>query len=103
VISAALDPTLVVVIVTLAVILASGLALVWVSSALRGWRSHLAGLDDDTRGDSAPGSTPALDREAEIRQLLEAKSYRRQRAGLEPLDVEAELKRLLGEHDSPDT
>lgn len=34
-------------------------------------------------------------REAEIRQMLTAKSYRRQMRGEEPLDVEAELRRLL--------
>jgi hypothetical protein len=37
---------------------------------------------------------PAL-QAAEARQMLEAQSYRRQRKGLEPLDVEAELKELL--------
>src|SRR5690242_18005818 len=33
--------------------------------------------------------------EAEARQMLEAKSYRRQRSGLGPIDVEAELAVLL--------
>jgi hypothetical protein len=37
--------------------------------------------------------------EAEARQMLEAKSYRRQQRGEAPLDVEAEVTRLL---DSPD-
>jgi hypothetical protein len=44
---------------------------------------------------------PPVDRklqEAEARQMLEAKSYRRQQRGEEPLDVEAEVIRLL---DSP--
>jgi len=44
---------------------------------------------------------PPVDRklqEAEARQMLEAKSYRRQQRGEAPLDVEAEMKRLL---DSP--
>jgi hypothetical protein len=44
---------------------------------------------------SAPIS-PEL-REAEIRQLLEAKAYRQGQRGEEPLDVEAELERLLAE------
>ena len=43
---------------------------------------------------AAPPASPAL-REAEIRQLLEAKAYRQGRRGEEPLDVEAELERLL--------
>jgi hypothetical protein len=33
--------------------------------------------------------------EAEARQMLEAKSYRRQRRGLGPIDVEAEVRELL--------
>ena len=36
-------------------------------------------------------------REAEIRQLLEAKSYRRRERGEAPLDVDAEMNRLLTE------
>ena len=36
-------------------------------------------------------------REAEIRQMVEAKSYRRQARGGEPLDIDAEVERLLGE------
>ena len=47
----------------------------------------------------APGAAPApVDRvaqEAEARQMLEAKSYRRVKNGLAPLDVEAEVGRLL--------
>ncbi len=46
--------------------------------------------------DSEAESSPAA-REGEIRQLLEAKSYRRQERGEAPLDVDAELKRLLAE------
>jgi hypothetical protein len=46
--------------------------------------------------DSDAESSPAA-REAEIRQLLEAKSYRQQARGEGPLDVDAELGRLLSE------
>ncbi len=46
--------------------------------------------------DSDAENSPAA-REAEIRQLLEAKSYRQQARGEDPLDVEAELGRLLSE------
>jgi hypothetical protein len=38
---------------------------------------------------------------AEARQMLEAKSYRRQRRGEPPLDVEAEVKRLLDSSATP--
>jgi hypothetical protein len=44
------------------------------------------------------GPTPVSrkEQETEVRQMLEAKSYRRQQRGEEPLDVEAEMERLLG-------
>jgi hypothetical protein len=44
--------------------------------------------DGDTEGSAGA-------REAEIRQLLEAKSYRQKARGEAPLDVDAELNRLL--------
>ena len=46
--------------------------------------------------DSDAESSPAA-REAEIRQFLEAKAYRQRERGEAPLDVDAELKRLLAE------
>jgi hypothetical protein len=36
------------------------------------------------------------EREAEVRQMLEAKSYRREARGEAPLDVDAEVERLIG-------
>ena len=44
--------------------------------------------------DSVAEASPAM-REDEIRQLLEAKAYRQRARGEEPLDVDAELERLL--------
>jgi hypothetical protein len=44
-------------------------------------------------GGSAPVSSAV--REEEIRQMVEARSYRRQARGEEPLDVDAEVNRLL--------
>ena len=52
-----------------------------------------------TGGPSAPISQEV--REAEIRQFLEAKSYRLASRGEKPLDVEAELQRILAEESSP--
>lgn len=49
--------------------------------------------------DSDADSSPAA-REAEIRQFLEAKSYRQQARGEAALDVDAELNRLLSERPS---
>ena len=45
------------------------------------------------RPESAPVQRAV--QEAEARQMLEARSYRRQRAGQEPLDVDSELRKLL--------
>ena len=40
------------------------------------------------------GAAAARERDDEIRQLLEARNERRRRRGLEPVDVEAELRAL---------
>src|SRR2546423_6558867 len=54
--------------------------------------------DTPTAGDSG-GSSPVSReaQEAEVRQLLEAKAYRQSARGEEPVDVDAELERLLSE------
>lgn len=52
-------------------------------------------LDTEAIRGPAPGSTAALlERDTEIRQLLEARNARRLRRGEAPIDVEAELARL---------
>jgi hypothetical protein len=57
-------------------------------------------LDRDLPGGPAPGSATALlERDTEIRQLLEARNARRQRRGQPPLDVEEELARLTAPRD----
>jgi hypothetical protein len=50
-------------------------------------------------GESPPRTGPG--REAEIRQMLEAKAYRQHARGETPLDVETELGRLLEERSPP--
>jgi hypothetical protein len=50
--------------------------------------------------DSGASVSPAV-HEAEVRQMVEAKSYRRQARGGEPLDIDAEVERLLSEAESP--
>jgi hypothetical protein len=57
------------------------------------------GLDMERPPPRSAGPAPASDaaREAEMRQLLEAKAYRQSARGEVPLDVEAELQRLLTE------
>jgi hypothetical protein len=52
-------------------------------------------LDRDLPGGPAAGSAAGLlERDTEIRQLLEARNARRLRRGEQPLDVEKELARL---------
>jgi hypothetical protein len=45
----------------------------------------------------APSPVSQATKEAEVRQMVEAKSYRRARRGEEPLDVDAEVKRRLAD------
>lgn len=49
------------------------------------------------RAGDAPRAGSATGREAEIRQMLEAKAYRQRARGETALDVEAELARLLAD------
>jgi hypothetical protein len=52
-------------------------------------------LERDIRPATRPGSVGALvERDAEIRQLLEARNARRARRGEPPLDIEEEFRRL---------
>jgi hypothetical protein len=70
------------------------------------WRSIGRGpfaIDQDLPAQRPAPSAP-VDRAlqaAEARQMLEAKSYHRQRRGEAPLDVEAEVRRLLDTPSSP--
>jgi hypothetical protein len=52
------------------------------------------------KGASPPTVDPAI-QAAEVRQMLEAKSERRQQRGEAPLDVEAETERLLAAAQQP--
>jgi hypothetical protein len=53
------------------------------------------------RSSSAPVQVSSEAREAEVRQMVEAKSYRREARGEPPLDVEAEVARLLDDTPAP--
>jgi hypothetical protein len=56
-------------------------------------------MDRDAGARSPSGSAAALlERDIEIRQMLEARNARRLRRGEPPLDVEAELGRLTAPH-----
>ena len=58
-------------------------------------------MDSDVGKAPIAGSAAALvERDSEIRELLEARNQRRQRRGEQPLDIEQELSRLTSlEHD----
>jgi hypothetical protein len=61
-------------------------------------KGDLAIDPDSTRGSGGPVSAPATSgavREEEIRQMVEARSYRREARGESPLDVDAEVEKLL--------
>ena len=71
------------------------------------WRSFGQGafsIGDETppppRGAPPPSVDPAV-QAAEVRQMLEAKSQRRQQRGEAPLDVDAEAERLLAGAERP--
>jgi hypothetical protein len=50
---------------------------------------------------SSPQPVNKADQAAEVRQMLEAKSYRREQRGESPIDIEEEMKRLLEPAPSP--
>jgi hypothetical protein len=60
----------------------------------RGGLSLRDGSDRPAREPVGTGAAAARERDEEVRQLLEARNERRRRRGLEPVDVEAELREL---------
>jgi hypothetical protein len=65
-------------------------------------KHHLL-LDRDVESGSKAGSAAALlERDTEIRQLLEARNARRARRGEPPIDVEQELRRLTAPEIDPE-
>jgi hypothetical protein len=72
--------------------------------SLRGERySHIGrgGLFEDEAG-PRPVETPPAVRDEEVRQMLDARNARRVARGEEPLDVDAELERLVRPEPSAD-
>ena len=59
-------------------------------------------IEQELPAPRSAGGPPPVDRAAqaaEVRQMLEAKSYRRQRQGKPPIDVESETARILSSAD----
>lgn len=77
-----------------------GIVIAFIALALTGktWEEYGKNallMDGDSPRDARQGSAAALlERDAEIRQLLEARNLRRARRGEAPVDVELELRRL---------
>jgi hypothetical protein len=60
-------------------------------------------MDRDASSGARPGSAgPLLERDEEIRQMLQARNAHRARRGEEPVDVEQELRRLTGPQIDPE-
>jgi hypothetical protein len=77
-----------------------GIVIAFVALAMTGktWEEYGKNrlvMDHDSPSANKPGSAAALvERDTEIRQLLEARNLRRQRRGEAPIDIELELRRL---------
>jgi hypothetical protein len=77
-----------------------GIVIAFVALALSGktWEEYGKNallMDTDSPRDAKQGSAAALlERDVEIRQLLEARNLRRARRGEAPVDIELELRRL---------
>jgi hypothetical protein len=54
-------------------------------------------IEQQTGSRSAPAQVDPAIQAAEARQMLEARSYRLERSGRQPIDVEAEVRALLDE------
>jgi hypothetical protein len=90
--------------IVLVVIPIGAIAFVSVGPALKGLGKGQWAMERElppSHGLIDSGATvPRAVRESEIRQMVEAKSYRRQARGKPPLDIDAEVGRLLDELES---
>ncbi len=65
-------------------------------------KDHLLMERDAARGPAAGSAAALLERDSEIRQMLEARNARRLRRGEEPIDIEQELARLTAPQIDPE-
>jgi hypothetical protein len=94
----AIDAGTVLVLITLVVLPIAGIAFARSGPLWQNIGRGPLAIDEDLPTRPTGGPPPPLDpaiQAAEARQMLEAKSYRRERRGEESLDVEAEVARLL--------
>ena len=83
--------------VTVAVVAVAALvAVLTLGSSRRAYEEIGAGgLEPDPQAPPAGSPAGAAEQAAEVRQMLEARNARRVRRGEDPLDVEAEMARLI--------
>ena len=92
------DNGTILIVVALVALPIAAIAFATVGSALRTLGKGRFAIEQEMpakRTLSAPAPVDRKVQQAEVRQMLEAKSYRREQRGEAPLDVEAEMKRLL--------
>ena len=94
------DHGTVLILITLVVLPIAAVAFARSGQAWRSIRRGPYAIDPDLPPRSVrPMPSPAsrATKEAEVRQMVEAKAYRRTRRGEEPLDVEAEVERRVAD------
>jgi hypothetical protein len=92
------DNGMILIIVMLVVIPIAAIAFATVGSALRSLGKGRWAIEQEMPAKRSLGPAGPIDRreqEAEVRQMVEAKAYRREQRGEGPLDVEGEVQRLL--------
>jgi hypothetical protein len=96
--TAALDNGKILLLVALVVMPIAAIAFAGAGKALKTLGKGRFAIEQELPAPRSLGPAPPVSRavrEAEVRQMLEAKSYRRQQRGEAALDVEAELERML--------
>jgi hypothetical protein len=96
------DNGMILILIVLVVIPIAAVAFATVGAALRSLGKGRWAIEQEMPPSRPLGGPAPIDRrqqEAEVRQMVEARSYRRQRRGEEALDVDAEVERLLNPPD----
>jgi hypothetical protein len=90
----AIDDGTILILITLVVLPVAAIAFARSGPAWRRVGKGAFAIDQET-GKRVPAQVDPAIQAAEARQMLEARSYRLERNGQRPLDVDAEVKRLL--------
>ena len=99
---AAIDNGRILLLVALVVLPIAAVAFAGSGKALKQLGKGRFAIDQELPPPRTLGPAPTVSRavrETEVRQMLEAKSYRRQQRGEEPLDIEVEIERMMAAPD----